>query len=282
MKSKYFLTAILASSTLTMLAQYTQGGSRKKWEEYDVIYDTVMVERTVTSAYPPTSSTYLRLSLMNGRGLISEPSQTFFPENGFRGTEGHDMGRGYEFALGGYGNWNEVNKQLHPGIDFSNNWEVAFQFATPEYTGTESGYTVDYGTYYGIAFGYGIAATIKPGYFDSKANSGLKDLFIDLGYRLDLNAFNMGETTYRYESPTLIFSGDITSEDFALRLDGSFFVGLRYKFIGLRLDLANQLTNILAPVYTHSYSDSNSNSFTEEIESEKKYSFSKFSLMFFF
>ena len=248
------LLFVAGSVTKEASAQITKGGSKKNWEKYSVIYDTVITKEIVTSAYPSTSGEYFSFGIVSGRGTMADPQTIYFPENGFKGTGGHDFSRLFELSLGSYKNFDKINKNLHPAIDISGNFNLATQFGRPSFEeNPDPSYTIDYGLYFGVGAGYGAVGTFKPYYIIPDGPEALKDLWIDVGYRLDAVLYVYGETTYSAEQvPNYPVFGSGTIDPLAgLRIDGSFIIGARYKFLGFRMEFANDVANVVSPEINH-------------------------------
>lgn len=283
------LLFVAGSVTKKASAQITKGGSKKNWEKYSVIYDTVITKEIVTSAYPSTSGEYFSFGIISGRGLMGDPQTLYFPEDGFKGTGGHDFNRLFELSLGSYKNFDKINKNLHPAIDISGNFNLATQFGRPSFgDNPDPNYTMDYGLYFGVGVGYGGVGTFKPYYVIPNAPEALKDLWIDVGYRIDAMLYVYGESTYNIEQPNPFnpsnsssISGTIDPAA-GLRLDGSFIVGARYKFLGFRMEFANDVANVLTPEIYHSWSNVNGGIDSETFDSAIDYKMTKFVFSVYF
>lgn len=263
------------------MAQVTLGGSSKNWEQYSIVYDTIVKDELVSSAYPLTSTTYLRFSFLTGRGLMSEPQRLYYPEFGFYGIEGHDFNRAYEVAFGGYGNYEGVNKNLHPAIDLSGNTEISFQFGSPGMENNpDPDFSVDYGLYYSLGVGYGPMATIKPAYLSNGGSSILEKLSFDIGYRPEIQVYSYSSTEYDFAASGAY--GTIAVDDIGVRLDGNFFIGLRYGALGVRYEVSNMLTTLYSPLVYHQFYFPDGSYGSNEIEMNVLYRFNKLSLMLFF
>lgn len=260
----YLLIIIALGLSVPALAQRTKGGSTQSWRRYDVQYDTTYQAVTENVRYPSTSRTYFRVGIVNGRGLWTEESLTYYPENGFKGTDGGDMAGGWEIVIGGWTNMTESNKNLHPAVDLSLINEFGLHVYNYEYNGDVADYSVDYGTTYDIDYALGVGATIKPGLFSgSTTPPSSNGVLIDVGATVGLNLFGIGETTYQSGNS----EGDLYYDEdlIGMRLNLNLQIGIRYGFVGAYVCFGQDMADIYAPTYQHDYNGSDFESFEEDV-----------------
>ncbi len=280
--SKKLLLLVFTASSFIAHAQVTSGGSKQNWEKFSIEYDTVVVEETLSSSYPSTSKTYVRLGFVNYSGSIGE-SHKWFPELALLGDENYGLGMesGYELALGGYTNFTSINNGLHPAIDLSSIYEVGFQWCAlaeaqepGPFTGPGAVNSIEGGTFLQAHYGFGIMATIKPAYLTDKIIPALKDLYFDIGLRPDLTLYGHTPMNQRFVDPLNGNEYEITiDEGVGVGLNLNIMFGLRWKFIGIRYDVSNVLSTLAAP---EPYYDGN------YFTNETLYESGKFSIMLFF
>lgn len=285
--SKKLLLLAFTASSFVANAQVTSGGSKQNWEKFSVEYDTVVVEETLSSSYPSTSKSYVRLGFVNYSGSIGE-SHRWAPEEALQGNESFGLGMesGYELAIGGYTNFTSINNGLHPAIDLSSVYEVGFQWCAlaeaqepAPFSGPGAVNSIDGGTFLQAHYGYGVVATIKPAYLTDKIIPALKDVYFDIGLRPDLTLYGHTPMTQRFEDP---FTGDFydlsIEEGIGFGLNLNIMLGLRWKFIGIRYDISNVLSTLAAP---EPYITSNFQT-NDYFTNETQYESGKFSIMLFF
>jgi hypothetical protein len=157
-----------------------------------------------------------------------------FPQNGFMGNAPNNLERGFEISLGGYNNWDNINKNLHPGIDISGIYDIGIQYVTREFDNRfednlmnpSDWYRVDYGNYFGFWMGWGIGTTLKPAYIAELETGPLDHLLIDIGLRADLLFYGSGITTIEIDD--LYFDDPNDRYDFERELD--------MEMLGMRID----------------------------------------------
>lgn len=255
------LSIVLFSSTWA-LAQQTKGGSTQDWRRYDIQYDTVYSTVTEQVSLPPSSKSYFRGGLLSGTGLWADDSfvnsaNLGFPEDGLAGTDGADMSGGWEVVYGKWNNWENTNKNLHPGIDMSEIVELGVQGYNFEYSGPASEYAHS-GAAYSFFFGYGVGVTLKPmvlGGKDATSRDNNK-LLVDIGLSFNMHLY--GFTDFEYSGTAYDGGGNafpytgyntFDSDPLGARIDYQLQVGVRYGFIGAYFFLSNQLTGLYKPEY---------------------------------
>jgi hypothetical protein len=269
-------------------AQYTKGGSTKSWEQFSTVYDTTFTDVFVSS-FPSTSKSYIRYSRNIPKGIIADNSETYYPEKGFKGIGGHDMATMNEVEFGGYRNLKNINESLHPAIDLSWDFGVNFYWGRPKQISSTPGYKVEYDLQYGLGYGAGLCGTIKPSFLIPDGPKILEDLFIDIGFRFNALMSNPGGAEYsgtRTTGETFV-EGSISSfeESLLLQLDQMPFIAIRYKSLGLRLELSSMRWSNEPEMY-HEYTEYVTNplgsSYYEIFDLGADYKFTKLSFMLFF
>lgn len=265
---KIILTSAIVLAGFAAMAQQTKGGSTREWQRYDVSYDTVYTTVTENVYYPSTSTSYMRIGLVRGRGLWAEPSRAAYPEDGFKGEDGLDMNSGFEIFFGGWTNMTEINKGLHPAIDLSTTFEMGLQVYSYNLSEDTAslGYEVDYGSTYSFSTRWGLGATVKPLEFAGLAPDDAGALLVDVGANLGIDLWGTGETTY--DNPNGSY-GSIYYDDesfIGARLNFNFHLGVRYKFIGAYVEMGRDLSHLFNPTYDHDLNSYYYESFDEEVE----------------
>jgi len=265
------LVFVAVFGCLQSYSQITQGGSKKNWEKYSVIYDTTYTIDVSSSAYPSTSKFYLKYTSGGARGLMTEGIKVsneglfYGYTNGYEGKSGYNFNNLVGIGLGGYANWNNVNKNLHPSIDFSTLLDLDLTFMLPDEENSD---------YYnqprfssestlGFAFspGIGVVGTFKPFYLEphisalgQKTCDKLSKFNIDLGVKYGLSVYTMGDIDYDYEENLGAFSasGYIWSEGPGARIDRTIILGFRYGLLGIRFDFSRLASSIARESFTYS------------------------------
>lgn len=266
---KKYIIALFALTCVTpAFAQRTSGGSTQTWRRYDVQYDTTYNTITENVRYPSTSNAYIRIGLVKGRGLWSEPSLGGWPEDGFKGINGSDATSGFELFFGGWTNMTEVNKNLHPAIDLSTIFEMGVQFYQRELsTDTAAlGYDVDYALTGGLSTRLGIGATIKPTLFTSTSVPTSNSLLIDVGVTIGFDMYGSGQTTYSNPSGNNGYFEYDDESFIGMRLNANLHLGVRYKFVGFYVEVGNDLLHLIDPSYDHYYNSTLIENFDEDVK----------------